>query len=131
MVKAKILNQQLDDYSKRGNMQNISYSAKYINQLFEQNQYFGMSQWHYCCEGEKHPCWCDLVEEGIFNLTTEEVKQIILANFKCCSEYLYNTSKYNKRFYVFKNEDLTFVYIYMRDILKRDYHMYFSNTVDC
>lgn len=86
-----------------------------------------MTENSYCCYGLETCCWQELVEEGIWDLSLEQVKKNIIYNIRHARKYLYNTKKYGKRFYIYEDEEVCLIYIYLRDMKKEDYAIWFSN----
>lgn len=128
MLKYNLLNKELEFY-KLKNMTKVdsNYSKKLITSLFAKYKYFGMTESHYCCYGDEICCWQEFCEVGNWSLTTKQVKSEILRNIKWSNKWL-DSSKYPDRFHVYKNEESTHVYIYMRDKTQKDFAIWFSDV---
>lgn len=128
MVNQRLLDNELEFYKKQKiSMKTIKYTKDLFPKLFEKYNYYGMTEDSYCCRGLEHCCWQELVEEGVWDYTLEEVKSNILRNIKNAKKYLYNGRKYGgNRLYICDNKDGCYVYIYLRDIIKEDYQIWFS-----
>jgi len=105
------------------------FSKKFIKCLFDKYTNYNMSEYHYCCGGLHHNCWIDDYEEGLWELTLDEVKDIIKSTIDYCGKYLYDTNKFGNRFYYYHDEtkNVIHLYIFTRDIVKKDYYIIFNN----
>ena len=101
-----------------------------VYNLFKKYKYYGMTESSYCCRGEENCCWQELVEEGNWSLTLEDVKNSIWSNIKYFKHYIRNR-KDGDRFYMYKDKSVCLVYIYARDTeLQMDLNIWFSNEED-
>lgn len=128
MVNKKLLNEELKCYYDENiQMTPIKYNKNLFEKIFNEYNEFGMIESSFCCHGLERCCWKEVVENGNWNLTLENVKHNILKNIKECKKYLYNGRKYGKnRLYIGEKEGCIYVYIYLRDILKVDYDIWFT-----
>lgn len=127
MVNVRLLEKALEEYKKDGiDMQPIKYTKELFKNLFDNNKDYGMFEYLYCCYGLEQSCWVEVVEEGNWDLTLEQVKIDILKNIKKNRKYLYNEKKYGKnRLYIGEKDSLCYVYIYLRDQISVDYLIWF------
>jgi hypothetical protein len=80
MVKQKLLEKELEWYKKYKNIElkPINFNKNLIDDLFEEFNDYGMVEDSYCCMGEMQCCWQEVVEEGNWDLTLENVKDNII-----------------------------------------------------
>lgn len=124
MKKRQLLKQELVDYSKRGiHFQPVKFSQQLIKELLETYEQFGMAEYSYCCHGLERSCWTELVEEGVWDLTLEQVRKAIVDKFKCRKTHLYGS----QRFYLYRTETHCFIYLYLRDKVGEDCFLWFGH----
>lgn len=129
MVRNDLLENHLDSlgYSKKG-IKSVKYSKDIFPRLFDKFSNFRMEEESYCCNGLERHCWVEIVEEGVWDLTLEQVKRDILRNIKYSKKYLYNGRKYGcNRLWMYETETECYVFIYLRDVLGEDYNIWFNN----
>lgn len=128
MVNDNLLEEELWWYkNKNVDMKPVKYTKDIFKGLFEKYNNYGMCERSYCCYGLERCCWVEVVEEGNWNLTLEQVKSNILRNIKECKKYLYNGKKYgSNRLYIGEKDGVCYVYIYLRDKLLTDYSIWFD-----
>lgn len=104
------------------------YSKDIFPKLFDKFNDFCMGKYSYCCYGLETSCWTEVVEEGNWDLTLEQVKSNILENVKHAKKYLYNGRKYGgNRLHMYEDNDCAYVYIYLRDEIGEDYCIWFQS----
>lgn len=98
-------------------------SKKALYNLLKQNKHSSMCGWSYCCYGLYQNCWQEPYEEGIWDLTQDEVNDIIKATIDSTAKIC---RKDNRILYC---EDGQFVHVIIvaRDVMKADYLIYFTN----
>lgn len=101
----------------------IKYNKHTIPKLFYKYKYYGMTEHSFCCYGLEQSCWCEVVEEGVWDLTYENVKNNIQSRIKDVKKYLYK----EPRFYMCEDNSGCNIYIYVRDVYGMDLHIWFSN----
>lgn len=128
MVNKKLLNKSLERYKEKNiDMKPVKYTKEIFQDLFNKYNNYGMYEYLYCCNGLEQHCWVEVIEEGNWGLTLEEVKKDILRNIKECKKYLYNIKRYGKdRLYVGKKDGVYYIYIYLRDKMNADYSIWFK-----
>lgn len=128
MVNDKLLEKELEWYKNKNiDMKPVKYTKDIFKDLFEKYNNYVMTEYSYCCYGLETCCWVEVVEEGCWDLTLEQVKSNILRNIKECKKYLYNGKKYgNNRLYIGEKDGACYVYIYLRDKLWTDYSIWFN-----
>ena len=128
MVNKRLLNEELKGYYDENiKMTPIKYNKDLFKTIFNKYNEFAMTESWYCCYGLERCCWKELIEDGNWDLTLEKVKHNILRSIKQCKKYLYNGRKYGKdRLYIGEKDGCLYVYIYLRDVLKVDYHIWFT-----
>lgn len=125
MVNKKLLFKELEEQSTE--MRAIRYNKDLFIELFKEYNYFGMTEHFYCCYGLEHNCWVEVIEEGVWGLTLDSVKRNIFTSIHCIKKYLYNGRKYGtRRLWIGEENGVVYVYIYLRDILKEDYWIWFT-----
>lgn len=102
------------------------FTIQKIKQKLNQYNEYGMTEHFYCCYGLKQCCWVEIVEDGVWDLTTKQVKIQILQNIKRVKKYLYNQRKYKTRFFSGTYNGSYFIYILTRDIIGVDYRIWFN-----
>lgn len=123
MEMKRLLAKSLKEYEEKEiNFQYQPFSQKFLRELFETHQTFGMSEKSYCCYGMERHCWVEVIEEDVWDLTLEEVKKVILHRILKSRKYLYD----EKRFYVFQTNDACYLYIFLRDKVGEDYFVWFK-----
>ena len=130
MVNQKLLEKELDglNYYNKEDFKSVKYTKDFLRRFFKKYNNFKMEKEFYCCHGLKYYCWVDVVEDGVFDYSLGEVKREILKEEKVFRKYLYNGRKYGgNRLHVYENDKECFVFIYLRDILKLDYNIWFDN----
>lgn len=129
MVREKLLESELNTYIKQGMcLKPKKFNKDEFFNLFKKYKYYGMTENSYCCYGEERCCWQEPTEEGVWDLTLKEVKSIILDTIKDIKHEV-RCRKDGDRFYIYKNKDCCFIYIYARDTIhKTDYRIWFSNN---
>lgn len=105
----------------------LLFKKSVFPRLFKKFKFFGMTVKSYCCDGLENCCWQEVVEEGVWNLPLQQVKDNIMRNLKHSKKYLYNYNKNNKRLYKYEDNTYCLIYIYLRDILEVDYAIWFAN----
>ena len=128
MINKELLQKELSWYEDVRNAKLISkpFSLKLIDKLFDKFHKFGMTEEYYCCMGQSQHCWMELVEEGNWDMSLDDVKGQILSNMIRIRKYLYNTSKYGKRFFIHETLNRCYIFIYTRDKVRVDYSIWFS-----
>lgn len=128
MVNERLLKQKLARYNYSNiKMNTVKYNKDLFKNIFDEYNDFGMTESSFCCYGLEHCCWQEVVEDGVWDLTLDDVKYDILKNIKRCKKYLYNGKKYgSNRLYIGEKEGSLYVYIYSRDVLGVDYSMWFA-----
>lgn len=128
MVNDKLLEKELEWYKDRDvDMKSVKYTKDIFKDLFKKYNKYGMTEHSYCCYGLERCCWSEVVEEGNWDLTLEQVKSDILRNIKESKKYLYNGKKYGRnRLYIGGKDGVCYVYIYLRDKLWTDYSIWFN-----
>lgn len=128
MVNDKLLEKELEWYKNKNiDMKPVKYTKDIFKDLFEKYNNYVMTEYSYCCYGLETCCWAEVVEEGNWDLTLEQIKSDILINIKECKKYLYNGKKYgNNRLYIGEKGGACYVYIYLRDKLWTDYSIWFN-----
>lgn len=128
MVNDNLLEKELEWYKDRDiDMKSVKYTKDIFIDLFKKYSNYGMTEHSYCCNGLERSCWVEVVEEGCWDLTLEQVKSNILRNIKECKKYLYNGKKYgNNRLYIGEKDGTCYVYVYLRDKLWTDYNIWFD-----
>lgn len=128
MVNDKLLEKELEWYKNKNiDMKPVKYTKDIFKDLFEKYNNYGMTEHSYCCNGLERSCWVEVVEEGNWNLTLNQVKSDILRNIKESKKYLYNGKKYGRnRLYIGEKDGVCYVYIYLRDKLWTDYSIWFD-----
>ena len=128
MVNKRLLNEELKwYYDENIEMTSIKYNKDLFQTIFDEYNEFGITERLFCCYGLERCCWHDEIEGRDGTLTLECIKHIILRNIKECKKYLYNGRKYgNDRLYIGEKDGCLYVYIYLRDVLKVDYHIWFT-----
>ena len=98
-----------------------------VYNLFKKYKNYGMTESSYCCSGEVNCCWQELIEEGVWLLTLEDVRNNIWSNIKYFKHYI-RSRKDGDRFYMYKDKEKCLIYIYARDTeLQMDLNIWFSN----
>lgn len=128
MVKTELLEDALLKYKNHGmHLKPKKFNRDEFFNLFKKYNYYGMTEYSYCCYGEERCCWIEPTEDGVWDLTLKDVKSIMLDTIKDIKHEI-RYRKYGDRFYIYKNKDYCFVYIYARDTIhKTDFRMWFSN----
>lgn len=128
IINKKLLNKALELYKEKNiDMKPVKYTKEIFQDLFNKYNNYGMYEYLYCCNGLEQNCWVEVIEEGNWDLTLEEVKKDILRTIKKCKKYLYNRKRYGKdRLYVGEKEGKHYIYIYLRDIYSTDYAIWFQ-----
>jgi len=128
MIDKKLLERQLSFYREKDMLLKPEvFNKNVLPSLLKKFTNYGMTENFYCCNGDELCCWQEIVEQGNWNLTLESVKENIKRNVKFTKKYLYNQSKYGKRLYKYEDEYGCHIYIYLRDIFKVDYAIWFNN----
>lgn len=131
MVKKDLLEKELQWYRDDKNIQlkPIKYDKNLLVNLFNKFNEYGMCEHSFCCYGLEKECWVELVEEGNWGLTLEKVKRNITRNIKRSRKYLYNAKKYGgNRLHIYETDEVCYLYIYLRDVKKEDYSIWFGKT---
>lgn len=130
MINKKLLNEELDDYKIRMKVElkPVKYNRNLIFNLFRKYKNYSMTENSYDCYGEEECCWQELIEEGNWNLTLKSVRASILGTFKEIRYYLCNRRNLGNRLYMYKDKNCCYIYIYLRDVIKTDYHIWFDNN---
>jgi hypothetical protein len=127
MIREDLLNQELNHYRKHDNQMNpIKYNRNFIFNLFRKYKEYGMTENSYCCYGEETCCWQEIMEEGNWNLTLSMIRKDILYLFKNIRHILRSSRKYGERMYMYQNKDCCYIYIYTRDLIQKDYAIWFK-----
>lgn len=128
MVNKDLLEEELNTLKERG----VILKPKKFNKdefynLFKKYKYYGMTENSYCCYGQKRCCWQDLIEEGVSNLTLEDVKWDILSTINNIKHEI-RCRKDGERFYIYKDKENCIIYIYARDTIHQmDFNIWLSN----
>lgn len=124
MKNRQLLQQELEGYAAKGiEFKPVKFSQQLINGLFETYERFGMVEHSYCCYGLERSCWSEIIEEGIWDLTLEQVKENISSKFKYVKSHLYGS----QRFYLYRTETHCFIYLYLRDKVGEDCFLWFGH----
>ena len=132
MVRKDLLNKELKWYKEHGfsEMKSRKFNKNYFYKLLKKYKFCGMTENSYCCYGEEHCCWQELVEDGVWDLTYKSVRYSIWDLIKSIRHEL-RCKKYGDRLYMYEDKDNCYVYIYARDTdFKNDYFIWFSNKED-
>lgn len=121
----KLLNYAKEDYSNifgcRYEFKKLSKKALY--ELLRQNKHSCMCEWSYCCYGLYQNCWQEPIEEGIWDMTQEDVnkaiKSVIDDTAKICRR--------DSRILYYENNFGIHVIIIARDIMSEDYLITFTD----
>lgn len=132
MVKDKYLTNSLSKLSYPTNeIKSVKYTKNLITNLFEKYQNYKMEEEFFCCSGAEYRCWVEVIEEGVWNLTQEEVKAYILSSIKKNKKYLYNGRRYGQnRVHIYEDTKECYVFIYLRDLIGCDYSIWFDTDVE-
>lgn len=123
----KLLEYAKKDYSEifECDMEFKKISKKDLYELLKQNKHSVMCEWSYCCYGLYQNCWQDPIEEGIWDMTQEQVDKVIKSTIddtaKICRK--------DNRILYYEGEDYIDVFIVARDVMKADYLITFMNKV--
>lgn len=98
-------------------------SRKDLHNLLKKYKHSSMCEWNYCCYGLYQNCWQDPYEEGIWNLTQEQVDKFI-ANI--IDEYTRYCKK-DSRILYYESNNAIYVILVIRDICKTDFLITFTN----
>lgn len=122
--KYKLLNHAKKKYSEifRRNYRFEKLSKKALYRLLQENKSSGVCIWHYCCEGLYHNCWQDPYEEGIWDMTQEQVDDII----KDMIDRTAKICRRDSRILYHECENRIDVIIVARDIMRKDYLITFT-----
>ena len=131
MVNKKLLDKQLSSFSyNREDIKKINYNKSIENMiinLFDEYNDYIMEKQYYCCNGLTRYCWIEIIEEGNWNMTLEQVKIDISYAVKKSRKYLYNSKRYGtNRVHMYKDNDECYIFIYLRDIIGVDYNIWFE-----
>lgn len=120
-----LINYAVKDYNKKFNLdyKPVYKSKKDIASLLKQYPHSSMCYWSYCCYGLYQNCWQELVEEGNWGITQEEVNKVVLNIFT--SDLLRKCRNQNRMFWCEK-DGLIHMVIIARDLCKEDYLITFS-----
>lgn len=125
MVNKKLLFKELEEQTTE--MRPIRYNKDLFIELFKEYNYFGMTEYSYCCYGLEKHCWVEVIEEGVWGLTLDKVKKDIESSVCRAKKYLYNGKRYgSNRLWIGEEDGIIHVYIYLRDILEEDYWIWFT-----
>ncbi|MGL5567689.1 MAG: hypothetical protein ACRDB9_00455 [Cetobacterium sp.] len=128
MVDRNLLYKSLEKIDRKSDINSTKYNKDIFIDLFNKYNSFKMEEEYYCRENLNKRCWIEIIEDGTWNLTLQEVKSKILKNIKYCRKYLYNSKKYgSNRFHIYENDNECYVFIYLRDIIGVDYNIWFEN----
>lgn len=129
MLRDDLLQEELKNYKERYGVElkPIRYNRNVIFNLFRKYKNWGSTVCSYCCYGEEQCCWYDPFEEGIWDLSLQRVREIILAHFKGTKHITRSIRKYKHRMYIYQDKDRCYIYIYCRDLFHADYHIWFNN----
>ena len=81
----------------------------------------------YCCNGLEQSCWIELYYDGNWGRTLLDVRNEVLSIYRSFAKYLYNINKYGNRLYVVEKENKVRVFVYLRDVIGKDYTFDFYN----
>lgn len=98
-------------------------SKKALYNLLKQNKHSSMCEWSYCCYGLYQNCWQEPYEEGIWDLTQNEVNNII----KAAIDGTAKICRRDNRILYCEDGQFVDVIIVARDVMKADYLIYFTN----
>lgn len=112
---------------KLNNFKPLNMNKKYILNLIKDYKIHSMAEYSFCWKGMEESCWTELIEEGNWGATKEDVEKSIKDNIKYVKKYLYNRSKYGDRMFISQDENSVNIYIFMRDIIAQDYFISFKN----
>ena len=121
----KLLNHAKKDYSKIFGCEYKfkKLSKKSLYELLRQNKHSCMCEWSYCCYGLYQNCWQEPIEEGIWDMTQEDVnkaiKSVIDDTAKICRR--------DSRILYYENNFGIDVIIIARDIMSVDYLITFTD----
>lgn len=120
MINTKLLQKTLNKWGKDGKyFIPLSLNKEGIQKLLNNSEEYSMTEDYYCCFGLEQCCWQDLVEEGVWNLTKDEVQQEIM---DAIDKGIKNNID-GDRCYFMENDTCLRVYIYLRDLFEVDYHI--------
>lgn len=128
MINEKLLNKEIENYKRRNiDLKPSKYNRNKIFNMFKKYKYFGITKDSFCCYGEEHCCWQDVIEDGVWNYNLKYVRIDILYTLKNLRHIIRN-KKQGNRYFICENEKGFYIYIYARDTnLKKDFHIWFSN----
>ena len=111
------------------NLENfVDYNSKIFFRLLNKYDAVDIVEEFYCCNGLERSCWVEPHSEGINGSSIKQVKKKALRISKECSKYLYENKKYGNRVFVLNEEDNSEMFIYLRDIIGRDFIFSFYNN---
>lgn len=124
----KLLNYAKKDYSEifNRNYEFKKMSKKQLYKLLEQNRHSSMCEWSYCCYGLYQNCWQEVVQEGCWQDTQEEVDRII----KSTIDFTAKICRKDSRILYCEDEHGVHVVIVARDVTADDYLICFTNRED-
>ena len=101
-------------------------SKKDLHEVLKQNKHSSMCEWDYCCDGLYFNCWQEPFEEGVWDLTQEQVNNIIKNTINSTAKICRKDSRI-----LFCEDELGIhVIIVARDVHKCDYLICFTNRED-
>lgn len=106
----------------------INYGSKIFFKLLNKYSTVDIVEEFYCCNGLECSCWVEPHSEGINGSSVKQVKKKALQISKEYSKYLYKNKKYGDRVFVLDKENSSEMFIYLRDIVGRDFTFSFYNN---
>lgn len=121
----RLIQNELTEHERAGRFfKPVPFSKSFVRELIETHSEYGLAEYHYCCYGMEQSCWTELIEDGVWGLTLDDVKREILNLANKSSSYLYG----NKRFYLSEGEECLYLYVFLRDKLGKDFLIWFDKT---
>lgn len=106
----------------------VNYGSKIFFKLLNKYNTVDIVEEFYCCNGLERSCWVEPHSEGINGSSVKQVKKKALQISKEYSKYLYKNKKYGDRFFVLDKENSSEMFVYLRDIVGRDFTFSFYNN---
>jgi hypothetical protein len=98
-------------------------SKKYLHNLLKEYKHSSMCDWSYCCRGLYQNCWQELYTEGNWDLTQEDVNEIIKETIDVTAK----ACRRDSRILCCETDDRVDVIIVTRDIFSCDSLITFTN----
>lgn len=97
----------------------LSLSEEDIQKLLDTSEEYQMTEDYYCCYGLEQCCWQELIEEGVWKLTKDDVLNCII---EAIDKGIQNNHD-GDRCYFLEGDTYFRFYIYLRDLFGLDYHI--------